>query len=481
MDLYPRFVPRHVYRLARAHVQSPPLPAIQVTSPVESDSESEVQVQGSYTEVADAVTIEKGTASKDTNSRVHLVAFATHPPRLPPYLLIGSHCPQAHSAIAFYLETHTFIPSPTGFTTVIVIGRVQAAIDIMEKEGAALVDRPLCISADETRSGGIQVLLTPAGDRFKKTRKALHTHLQPRIVADATPPLTAASPVWVSLCVRVCGESTSGYSFGKRYLLNLIQSNAMHRYIPGYLKELQQGRKEELDLFKTHLEEDSPTPPPPSFSTYLLSQQKSLALFDSETAYLTGSMFGAGSDTTASAISISVLVAALYPETYARVRVELLATCPTPPRLTDKPSLPHTTTFVLETFRWRPVSAGGFVHRATKDIIWINTLIPAGATVIRNVWAIGRDPAVFKDPETFNPSGGLMRMGMYVGVSRVAHGHDFGVLNTALLFWAFEISADPTAPIDPLAFTESANTHPLPFKVNFVPCDGVREAMEEYE
>ena len=58
-----------------------------------------------------------------------------------------------------------------GFQTIIVIGRIQAAIDIMEKEGANLVDRPQNISAGETLSGGMRVLLTPAGDRFKKMRR----------------------------------------------------------------------------------------------------------------------------------------------------------------------------------------------------------------------------------------------------------------------------------------------------------------------
>ncbi len=44
-------------------------------------------------------------------------------------------------------------------------------MDIMEKEGAATVDRPVSISAGETLSGGMRVLLTPAGDRFKKMRR----------------------------------------------------------------------------------------------------------------------------------------------------------------------------------------------------------------------------------------------------------------------------------------------------------------------
>jgi hypothetical protein len=41
-----------------------------------------------------------------------------------------------------------------GRDIIIVVGRVQAAVDIMEKEGAYTADRPRCIAAGETLSGG---------------------------------------------------------------------------------------------------------------------------------------------------------------------------------------------------------------------------------------------------------------------------------------------------------------------------------------
>ena len=53
-------------------------------------------------------------------------------------------------------------------------------------------------------------------------------------------------------------------------------------------------------------------------------------------------------------------------------------------------------------------------------------------------------------------------------------------LNTALIQWAFTITQDPKHPIDPWAFTESANTHPLPFRVCWEPRKGVRDLVEEY-
>ena len=73
----------------------------------------------------------------------------------------------------------------------------------MEKEGAVLADRPRNIPA-ETLSGGMRLLLMPAGERSKKMRRlvyyviivndlltifvsALHAYLQPKIVASYGP------------------------------------------------------------------------------------------------------------------------------------------------------------------------------------------------------------------------------------------------------------------------------------------------------
>ena len=58
-----------------------------------------------------------------------------------------------------------------GLNTLIIVGRYHAAVEIMEKGGASTVDRPTSIAAGETLSGGMRVLLTPAGERFKKMRR----------------------------------------------------------------------------------------------------------------------------------------------------------------------------------------------------------------------------------------------------------------------------------------------------------------------
>jgi hypothetical protein len=51
-------------------------------------------------------------------------------------------------------------------------------------------------------------------------------------------------------------------------------------------------------------------------------------------------------------------------------------------------------------------------------------------------------------------------------------------INTALLLWAFKIAEDPAHPIDPMAFTDTANVHPLPFVAKFEPrIDNLRQLI----
>lgn len=50
----------------------------------------------------------------------------------------------------------------------------------MEKEGSALADRPRAVAAGEIVSKGMRFVLLRRGERFRRFRKAAHTHLQPK-------------------------------------------------------------------------------------------------------------------------------------------------------------------------------------------------------------------------------------------------------------------------------------------------------------
>lgn len=43
-----------------------------------------------------------------------------------------------------------------------------------------------------------------------------------------------------------------------------------------------------------------------------------------------------------------------------------------PPTYEDKDRLIRCMAFVTESFRWRPVTSGGFPHKAVKDVVWVS-------------------------------------------------------------------------------------------------------------
>ena len=82
--------------------------------------------------------------------------------------------------------------------------------------------------------------------------------------------------------------------------------------------------------------------------------------------------------------------------------------------------LPYIAAIVKETMRWAPPLPLGSAHRLMEDDIYKGMFIPAGSTVIENVWSVhsfsrgrpapdtpgrkvSRDKNIYPDPETFSP------------------------------------------------------------------------------
>ncbi|KAF7969821.1 hypothetical protein HWV62_25950 [Athelia sp. TMB] len=466
------------------------------------------------------------------------------PPGPPVHFLTGTPNPGAYAHLKWAEWTDTYGPVVSvrkGRQVTIIIGRLKEAVEIMEKEGASLADRPHNIAAGEVLSGGMRTLLVPAGARFRRLRKALHARLSQKESVNYEPiQMEYARNLVLDILQRPAGHRDHAkryaaalvltMAYGKTtptyptdpvvrqinlYLTRLgqvllpgawqIESYPFLRYVPGYLSILQQWHSEELGLFREMVdnvrwemkEEASGKVPSEklknSFARYLLEHQKEFELSDDELAYVAGSMFGAGADTTAAAISITVLAAAKFPAAQAKVHEELeLVLAGKPPTFADEDSLPQMRAFVLETLRWRPVSVAGVAHRATKDITWRGYRIPEGASVVGNHWAIGHDPEAFPNPEHFDPqrwltSEGTLRQDMKsypFGFGRricpgqhLADGSIF--ITTALTLWAFNIAEVASSPIDVMAFTDTMNTHPLPFEVQFTPRQGGEKGVLE--
>ena len=57
------------------------------------------------------------------------------------------------------------------------------------------------------------------------------------------------------------------------------------------------------------------------------------------------------------------------------------------PKQSDMDQLPYITAIIKETFRWAPPLPLGSPHRLMEDDIYKGMFIPAGATVIENIWS----------------------------------------------------------------------------------------------
>jgi len=73
------------------------------------------------------------------------------------------------------------------------------------------------------------------------------------------------------------------------------------------------------------------------------------------------------------------------------------------PEFSDRDNLPYINSIVKEIIRWNPPLPIGIPNRVIQNDVYRGCLIPAGATVVQNIWAICRDPTIYPDPEAFNP------------------------------------------------------------------------------
>lgn len=144
---------------------------------------------------------------------------------------------------------------------------------------------------------------------------------------------------------------------------------------------------------------------PDCFAAEVIRAQEEAQFTDNEAAYVVGTMFEAGSGTTAAALQTLLLALTVFADVSELANEELDRVCGDRiPTFDDFNDLPYIQAVVKETLRWRPVTAGGFPHLLIKDDTYNGYHLPAGTVVIPNSWAIHLDPERYPDPDRFHPS-----------------------------------------------------------------------------
>ncbi|KAG0696579.1 cytochrome P450 [Suillus ampliporus] len=425
----------------------------------------------------------------------------------------------------------------SGLQNIVVIGRFKAAVDIMENQGKYLADRPRSVAAEELLSGRLSLAFAPFGERFRRMRKALHTHLQPK-AAEAYQPLQMSHAKDTVLnilddpynfhnhVITFAGTTVMKVAYGKNTPTSatdpdVIEINQLVRmtgalirpgaylvdtipwlkYLPWYGRDLRRWfeRSEKLstgNLNRVKGQMQSNLDIGPSFAKHMLENGHLYGLSGSEIASLAGSFFGAGTGSTSAAICTTFMAAAYFPEEQAKVQAELDAVIGRHrvPTFADQNSLPCLQAFISEALRWRPAPID-LAHRTIKEVIWENYCIPAGTTVCGNTWAISRDPEVYPEPHAFKPQRWIDGQGrlrddlksFVFGFGRrvcpglhVANRSVF--INTLLILWAFRLTLDPTKPLDDMGYMNN-EIEKRPCAIEFearIPETELRKMMQNY-
>ncbi|KAG2126009.1 cytochrome P450 [Suillus bovinus] len=138
---------------------------------------------------------------------------------------------------------------------------------------------------------------------------------------------------------------------------------------------------------------------------------------DHEIRWTANSMYSASIDTTITTLSHFILAMVQHPHVLRRAQAELdevlgsrgdgarssQSVAKRLPTFEDRAKLPYCDAVFTETLRWGVPVPLSLPHRLTQTDTYEGMHIPQGSLVFGNIWAIMRDPALYQDPEVFEP------------------------------------------------------------------------------
>ncbi|KAK6064227.1 hypothetical protein SCUP234_10458 [Seiridium cupressi] len=484
------------------------------------------------------------------------------PPGPRPFPFIGNQHQLSKSKpwIQFESWSRKFGPMFTvwiGRRPTLVLSDPKIAQELLEKRSTKYSSRPRMVAMGELLWEGGSILVQPYGKAWSMRRKLLHQALMPKALLEYLPIQEAEA---TRLCAQLLEESanweaqferfTSSVVFAVAYghridsldssvirqrfefmkyssSLNvpgkyMVESIPALKYLPNVLapwkREIQEHGKLETDAnmalvnaVRSDIENAKATGKlavlSKSLCRMLLEVREreagDIPLSDRDFSFIPASLFGAGSDTTASTMCSAILAFVTHPDAVKRAQKELDTTIGVErsPTFADQPSLPYLSALVKEVLRWRPVAVlGGTPHASTEDDTYNGFFIPKGTTVLGNSWAINMNPEYYPEPHLFEPRRFLETKdgdtSILQGPSshpsksghssfgwgrRICPGADLAsnslFIALAKLLWTFDFSPVRGVEYDIFDYTEGFNIRPRKFKCNITMRDKVRESV----
>ncbi|CAN6703156.1 unnamed protein product [Malus baccata var. baccata] len=135
------------------------------------------------------------------------------------------------------------------------------------------------------------------------------------------------------------------------------------------------------------------------------SEEKSEDMDMAETEHLFLDLFSAATDTTSGTLEWAMAELLRNPEKLSQAQAELkqIIGKGKPVKESHIAGLPYLQAIIKETFRLHPATPFLLPRKAEIDVEICGYIVPKGAQVLVNAWAIGRDPNIWDDPNSFMP------------------------------------------------------------------------------
>nr|BDZ29443.1 cytochrome P450 CYP76AD15 [Bougainvillea peruviana] len=190
-------------------------------------------------------------------------------------------------------------------------------------------------------------------------------------------------------------------------ILGYVDPFGVRRRLAGYFDKLIEVFQE---IIRERLSMDNVVDNHNDVLSTLLDLYKKNELSMDEINHLLVDIFDAGTDTTASTLEWAMAELIRNPKSMTKAQAELRQATITPSgtmvaqiRESDTSSLPYIQAIIKETLRLHPPTVFLLPRKADVDVHLYGYVVPKNAQVLVNLWAIGRDPNVWPDPETFRP------------------------------------------------------------------------------
>ncbi|KAK7449191.1 hypothetical protein VKT23_013337 [Stygiomarasmius scandens] len=332
---------------------------------------------------------------------------------------------------------------------VVLLNSHKAVVDLLDRRAAIYSDRPRNIVASEILTRSLLVVFRRYDDLWRAMRRAAHEGLHKGIAKDYFPiqqneaiyladGMLRDASSWDNHLRRAAASTIMSLTYDTPMIkdekepsvayINDFVSRLTRAAFPGahyvelftWMKYLPSSiapwkkyaedwyRKDEVvfkSLYNDVRERVVAGDERPSFCATII-KDKMNEFNDAEAAYLAGTMYAAGAETSSAVLAWFMHAMLLNPEVQRKAHEELDAIVGRDrmPTFSDYDQLPYIRGIVKESLRLRPVDPVGLPHRSIEDDWYEGYYIPKGTTVIANVLSLNRDPEIYgPDAAEFKP------------------------------------------------------------------------------